>query len=59
MKRNLIAGMAAMAALLSAQPAAAQRYAAPGKTVGSKLDSHLQDLVADQQAGRRSVSPSS
>ena len=54
MKRNLIAGMAAMAALLSAQPAAAQRYAAPGKTVGSKLDSHLQDLVADQQAGRRS-----
>ena len=54
MKRNLIAGMAAMAVFLSAQPAAAQRYAAPGKTVGSKLDSHLQDLAAEP-AGRSLV----
>jgi hypothetical protein len=56
MTRTLIASLATVLVVLSAQPAAAQRYTAPPKAVGNKLDSHLQDLTAGRRTGALSVS---
>src|ERR1044071_4024067 len=57
MTRTLIASLATVFVALSAQPAFGQRYTAPAKDVGNKLDAHLQDLAAGRGTGALTVSP--
>ena len=57
MTRTLIASLAAVIVALFASPAYAQRYTAPPKDVGNKLDAHLQDLTAGRGTGALTVSP--